>query len=268
MNNKKIEIMEELNNKKTKIMEELNNVRTEIMKELNKYSISTLKEELESRELFSKNKPNRVSILCEARLREYYIDRLCFDQINKPNLAFLANIKLLTEQADNINEGNANLVERGEKQQPAEESIRQELESVKRELDSTRHEKELLQQGKESLQQEKETLQQEKESLQQEKESLQEEKESLQQEKETLQQEKESLQREKKSLQHEKESLQREKNFLQREFDLEKRKNKLLQDQIRQNMSLSYEVRPSTSNVTSTSSRDMSPEFERRNNCK
>ncbi|KAM0735152.1 hypothetical protein ACS0PU_011265 [Formica fusca] len=168
-------------------MEDLNN--------LNNYTISALREKLRSRGLLTEG--NKATLI--SRLQNMLGHQL----MNQPNPAeFLANVELSVE-ADNANEGNANLAERGG-EQPTEKLIQElieEIESVKRELDSTR----------------------------------------------------------------------REKESLQRKFDFQKRKNELMQrelDQIRQNnMSLSCEVRPSISSVTSTSSRNTRPEFNRKNIC-
>lgn len=163
------------------------------MGDLNKYTVAALREELRSRELLTEGKKE---VLVE-RLRNSII--LEQQRINRPVPEEFLNVELSVEQVDSANEGNANLVERGE-EQPTEKSIQQELESVKRELVSVKREKELLQQ----------------------------------------------------------------------KLDFQKRKNESMQRELNKikqsNVSLQCEIRPA--NVTSTSSRNTSSEFNRRNICK
>lgn len=141
-------------------MEDLNN--------LNNYTISALREKLRSRGLLTEG--NKATLI--SRLQNMLGHQL----MDQPNSAeFLANVELSVE-ADNANEGNANLAERGG-EQPTEKLIQELIEEI--------------------------------------------------------------------------ELMQRELN------------------QIRQNnMSLSCEVRPSISSVTSTSSRNTRPEFNRKNICR
>jgi len=103
--------------------------------------------------------------------------------------------------------------------------------------------------------------------VKQELDSIKHEKESLQQELESVKQELNSTKREKNLLQQELESVKRERDIelLRRDFQEHNYRSMQRQDH---SMSLSSEVRPLTSRVTSTTSRDMPHEFNRRNNCK
>lgn len=194
------------------------------MDDFNKYTKLALKEMLRSRGLLTEGDKRTLAL----RLKNAVV----VEQMNQPNAAeFLADVEILTEQANDVNEENANSIER-EEEQLAKESIPQEFESVREELDSIKHEKELLQQELEFVKQKLDTTKREKESLQQEFESVKREFSLINREKELLQENLESMQR-----------------------------------QLNQSY-MPSEARSSISSVTSTTSRDMPHEFNRRNNCK
>lgn len=103
----------------------------------------------------------------------------------------------------------------------------------------------------------------------QELESLKQELEKYKHEKESLQEELASVKRELDSVKGKLNQTQNEKNLLQENFNSLQGRYQRLQRQLNQNnMPLSSEVRPSISSVTSTTSREMLGEFNRRNSCK